>query len=324
MKNRLTHVLALLASALVCFQIQASESAYPSKPIRMIVGFPPGGAVDILARIVGQKLTDAWGQQVVLDNRPGAGSTIAGEITAAAIPDGYTVLMITSSHAVSAGLYAKLNYHSVNSFAPVSLVATAPQLLSANLSLPARSIRELVSLAKASPGKLNFGSGGSGSTTHLAGELFKSMAGIDIVHIPYKGAALALTDVIGGQIQLAFTSLPGALPQVTAQRVKALAVTSAKRSPSLPEVPTIAESGFPGYEATNWYGILVPAGTPKEIINKLHAQVVKILQTPEVAAAITRQGAEPEVSSPQAFGAHLKSEIAKWTKVIREAGIRPN
>lgn len=324
MKNRLTRVLALLVWGLVCFQTQASESAYPSKPIRMIVGFPPGGAVDILARIVGQKLTDTWGHQVVLDNRPGAGSTIAAEITATAIPDGYTLLMITSSHAVSAGLYTKLNYHSVNSFAPISLVATAPQVLSANLSLPVRSISELVSLAKASPGKLNFGSGGSGSTTHLAGELFKSMAGINIVHIPYKGAAPALTDVIGGQIQLAFASLPGALPHIGAKRVKALAVTSAKRSPSLPEVLTIAESGFPGYEATIWYGILVPAGTPKQVINKLHAQIVKIVQTPEVAGAITRQGAEPEVSSPQAFGTHLKSEIAKWTKVIREGGIRPN
>lgn len=322
MRSRLL-VLTVLFGTLSCFQTQASEPTYPSKPIRMLVGFPPGGSVDGMARIVGQKLTDTWGQQVVIDNRPGAGGIVASEIAARAIPDGYTLLAIGSSHAASAGLFGKLNYHPADSFAPVALIGSVPMVLLANTSLPVKSTAELVSMAKASPGKLNFGSGGNGSMSHLLGELLKSMAGVNIVHVPYKGPPLAIADLMSGQIQLVFSSLTGALPQIRAGRVKALGVTSTKRSLSLPEVPTIAESGLSGYEATGWTGILAPAGTPRSIINKLNAHVATIVQTPEVVAAMRKQGAEPEPGSPQAFGTYLRSEIAKWTKVIREAGIRP-
>lgn len=324
MTSRWILVLIAFFGTVSCSQGFAQERAYPSKPIRMLVGFPPGGSVDGLARVVGPKLTEVWGQQIVVDNRPGAGGTVASEIAARAIADGYTLLVVGSSYAVSAGLFSKLNYHPVDSFAPVALIGSVPMVLVTNTSLRAKSIAELVSMAKASPGKLNFGSGGTGSLSHLSGELLKSMAGVDIVHVPYKGPSLAMTDLMSGRIELLLSSLTGVLPQIKAGRVKALGVSSTKRSPSLPEVPTIAESGLRGYEATGWTGILAPAGTPQPLINKLNAQVASIVQTPEVIAALRKQGAEPEAVSSQTFGTYLKSEIAKWTKVIREAGIRPD
>ena len=299
----------------------ALAQQYPTKPVRMVIGFPPGGAADILGRIIGRKLYDAWGQQVVIDNRPGAGATLGAEITAKALPDGYTILMVSSSHAASAGLYSKLNYDPVDSFSPISLVAAAPQVLLAHPSVSAKSLDELLALAKASPNKFNYGSAGNGSTTHLAGELLCSMTGVKMTHVPYKGGPPALTDTIAGQIQLMFLSMPPALPHVKAGKVKAIAVTSPKRSASLPDVQAAAET-VPGYEATNWYALLAPAGVPKPIVDKLYADVLKAMKDQEVMKAISNEGAEPLGSSPDEFSKYLRSEITKWTKVIKEAGVR--
>jgi tripartite-type tricarboxylate transporter receptor subunit TctC len=286
----------------------------------MIVGFPPGGAADIVARILAQRLSAPWGQQMVVDNRPGAGSTLGSEIAAKSAPDGYTLLMISSSYAASAGLY-RTSYDPVGSFEPVTLVASAPQVLIANPSLPAKSISDLIALAQAKPKALNYGSAGNGSTTHLAGELFSQMSGVSIVHVPYKGGAPALTDLVGGQIQLAFLALPPALPHVKSGKVLALAVTSAKRSPSLPQIPTIGET-VRGYEATNWYGVLAPKGVPKPILGKLNADIVKTVRDPDVGRIIENQGADPVGSTPAEFAEYLRTEIAKWTKVIAKAGVR--
>lgn len=323
MKRTLLSVITASLGVLVCVSAAASEPAYPAKPIRMMVGFGPGGAADILARIVGQKLTDAWGQPVVVDNRPGATTTIAAETAARAKPDGYTLLTITSAHAVSASLYRKLGYDPVKSFSPITLIASAPLVLVANPSLPVKSVSDLVAAAKASPGKLTFGSSGSASITHLAGELLKGRAGIDIVHVPYKAMSQLIGDIIGGNIHLAFTSIPAGLGQIKSSRIRALAVTSLKRSPSLPEVATIAEAGLTGFEVTNWYGILAPAGSSRQIVDRLNAQIVKIVRTPDAAAAILNQGAEPAASSPEAFRDYLAAEVAKWAKVVKASGIQP-
>ena len=322
MKLRLSLALIGLGAAIVAQQAVAAQLSYPTKPIRIIVGFPPSGSADIFARLVGQKLTEAWQEQVVIDNRPGAGSTIGSEIAARATPDGYTLMVVSASYATSAGLYGKLNYDPVNSFAPISLIASTPNLLLAHPSVPAKSARELIALAKSSPGKFNLGSSGTGSITHLSGVLFTDMAGIKVVHVPYKGGGPSLTDLVGGQIHLLFLSLPASMGQIKAGRVKALGVSSAKRSRALPDVPTIAESGVAGYEATNWYGILAPAGSPGPIITRLNKQIAEILRSSEVADSIATQGAEAEGSTPDHFRTYLKSEITKWTKVIRDAGLR--
>lgn len=308
----------------LCTPIGVSGQEFPTKPMRLIVGFPAGGAADILARIVAQRLTENWRQQVIVDNRPGAGSSIGAEIAAKAPPDGYTLLMISSSHVTNAGLYSHLSYHPVNSFAPIVQVASAPQVLLANPSLPVKSVGELIALARSKPGQLNFASSGNGGTTHLAGELFKGMAGVNLVHLPYKGGAPALTDVIGGQVELMFLSLPPALPQIKAGKVKAIAVTSVKRSSTLPKVPTIAESGVPGFEVNNWYGILAPTGTPKPVVTKLHGEVIKVVRAPDVTDSFIRQGAEPESTGPDEFRRYMLSEMTKWMKVIKDSGIRAN
>lgn len=299
----------------------AAEGAYPDKPIRVIVGFPPSGSADIFARLVGHKLTEAWGQQVVVDNRPGAGSTIGSEIVANATPDGYTLMVVSASYATSAGLYRDIKYDPVKSFTPITLISSTPNLLLVQPSFPAKSARELIAMAKASPGKFTLGSSGTGSITHLTGELFASMARLKFLNVPYKGGSPSLTALMGGQINLLFLSLPASLGQIKAGRVRVLAVSSAKRSAVLPNVPTIAESGVPGYEATNWFGMLAPAGVPKNIVTKLNKEVVEILGAPDVAKVIAAQGAEAEANTPEAFAAYLKSEIAKWTKVIRDAKV---
>jgi tripartite-type tricarboxylate transporter receptor subunit TctC len=300
----------------------AADPPYPSKPIRMLVGFGAGGAADVLGRILAQKLTETWGQTVVVDNRPGATTTIAADTAANSRPDGYTLLVITSAHAVSAGLYRKLNYDPVKSFTPITLIASAPLVLVAAPAMPAKNIAELIAAAKASPGKITFGSSGTGSITYLAGELLKARAGIDILHVPYKAMSQLQTDLMGGNIQLAFTSIPAGIGQIKAGKIRALGVTSAKRSPSLPDVRTIAESGVAGYEVSNWYGVLAPAGVPKDIVAKLHAQIVKSVQTPEGVDAITKQGADPEVNTPEEFRTYLASEVTKWEQLIKAAGIQ--
>ncbi|OGA37466.1 MAG: hypothetical protein A3G24_08840 [Betaproteobacteria bacterium RIFCSPLOWO2_12_FULL_62_13] len=323
MKRTLLSIIATSLGILVWSPAAASEPAYPAKPIRMMVGFGPGGAADILARIVGQRLADAWGQPVVVDNRPGATTTIAAETAARARPDGYTLLTITSAHAVSANLYRKLGYDPVKSFVPVTLIASAPLVLVADPSLRVKSVRDLLEAAKASPGKLMFGSSGRASITHLAGELLKSQAEINIIHVPYKAMSQLMSDVIGGNIQLAFTSIPAGLGQIRAGRILALAVTSLKRSSSLPDVATFAESGVTGFEVTNWYGILVPTGTPRQIVDRLNSKIVNIIRTPDASEAIVKQGAEPTTSSPESFRNYLAAEVTKWAKVVRAAGIQP-
>ena len=310
------------AAILAAPQAMAAEPVYPTKPIRVIVGFPPAGAADIFARLVGQRVGDAWGQPMVVDNRPGAGSTIGSEIVAKAQPDGYTLMVVSASYATSAGLYKNLKYHPINSFAPITMLASNPNMLLAHPSVPATSAKDIIAIAKKSPGKLTMGSAGTGSITHLAGELFTSMAGITVTHVPYKGGGPNIIALLGGQIQITVTSVPASLGHVKAGRVKALGVTSARRSPVLPDVPTIAESAVPGYEAKNWYGMLAPTGVPKPILAKLNQQVNEALRARDIADAISKQGADPEGGTAEAFGAYLKSEIAKWSKVIQAAGLK--
>jgi tripartite-type tricarboxylate transporter receptor subunit TctC len=310
------------ATAVAALQAMAAAPPYPTKPIRVIVGFPPAGAADIFARLVGQKLADAWDQPVVVDNRPGAGSTIGSEIVANAQPDGYTLMAVSASYATSAGLYKNIKYHPVNSFAAITMLASNPNVLLAHPSVPATSAKDIIAIAKKSPGKLTMGSAGTGSITHLAGELFTNMAGITVTHVPYKGGGPNINALLGGQIQITVTSVPAALGHFKAGRVKALGVTSSKRSLVMPDVPTIAESAVPGYEAKNWYGMLAPAGVPGAILAKLNQGVNEALRARDVAEAITKQGADPEGGTAEAFATYLKSEITKWSKVINAAGLK--
>jgi tripartite-type tricarboxylate transporter receptor subunit TctC len=302
---------------------EAHAQSYPTKPIRIIVGFAPAGAADIFARLLGQKLTDAWGETVVVENRPGAGSTLGSEVAANAVPDGHTLLVISASYATSAGLYRKvIRYHPINSFAPVTLIGSGANILLAHPSVAFKSVKELIAAAKAAPGKYTLGSAGTGSITHLAGELFASMAGAKLTHIPYKGGGPNMIALLSGEIQLTVASVPAAIPGLKSGRVRALGVTSAKRVPALAEVPTVAESGLPGYEALNWYGLLAPAGVPRAIVSKLNGQVNAILLIPDFVAALGREGAEPGGGTPEQFKKFLQAEIAKWTKVIDTAGVK--
>ena len=314
---------ALLAFSALAAAPMAGAQAYPAKPIRIVVPFPPGGATDILARAVAQKLTDAWGQAVVVDNRPGAGGNIGSELVAKAAPDGYTLEMGTvGTHAINASLYAKMPYDHVKDFAPVILVAGVPNVLVVNPSLPVSSVQELIAYAKANPGKLNFASSGNGTSIHLAGELFKVMAGVQMTHIPYKGSAPALQDLIGGQVQLMFDNLPPSLPHIKAGKLRALAVTSATRSSALPDTPTIAESGLPGFEASSWFGVLAPAGTPPAIIAKLNGEIAAWLASAEAKERMLALGANIGGGSPEDFARHIAAETAKWQKVVKASGAK--
>ena len=302
----------------------ACAAAYPDRPIRLILPFPTGGPTDIIARVFGAKLGEAVGQQIVVDNRGGAAGVIACEIAARSAPDGYTLLLgVVGTMTVNPNLSAKLNYDPQRDFAPVSLLSASPYVLAVGTGVPAQSVKELVALAKASPGRLNFASGGVGTGNHLSGELFKITTGIDIVHVPYKGASQAITDVVSGRIQIWFINLLPATPHLKAGRVRALAVTSARRSAAAPDIPTVAESGYPGYETTSWHGILVPAKTPPVIVKRLHAEFAKIARQPEVREQLGAQGSDVIGSTPEEFAAHIKSELAKWSKVIKSAGIKP-
>ncbi len=312
-----------LGASLALVAAWASAQTYPVKPIRIVVPFPPGGATDILARDVAQKLTEAWGQQVIVDNRPGAGGNIGSELVAHSAPDGYTLEMGTvGTHAINASLYAKMPYDHVKDFAPVILVAGVPNVLVVNTAVPANSVAELIAYAKANPGKLNFASSGNGTSIHLSGELFKVMAGVQMTHIPYKGSAPAMQDLLGGQVQLMFDNLPPSLPQIKAGKVRALAVTSLTRAPALPDVPTVAESGLPGFEASSWFGILAPAGTPPAIVAKLNAEIAKWLATPEAKEKLAKQGANAAGGTPEDFAKHIAAETAKWAKVVKDSGAK--
>jgi len=307
----------------LAFSAAASAQIYPSKPIRMVVAFPPGGGTDIVARMIAPKLGDALGQSVLVENRGGASGNIGTEFAAHAAPDGYTLLMgNVAPNAINVSLF-KLAFDPVADFAPVSLVASTPNILVVHPLTPARTVAAVIALAAANPGKFNYASAGVGSSSHLAGELFRILAGADIVHVPYKGAGPAMVDVLSGEIQLYFATMPAAMPHVRSGRLAPVAVTSAKRSQAMPALPTIAESGVPGYEASTWYGMLAPAHTPDAVLARLHADIVKILAVPETRERLADQGFEPVGNSPEEFGAYIKSEIAKWGKVIRDAGIRP-
>ena len=315
-------VCATLAVVLA-FPLLAAEQAYPSKPIRLVVPFPAGGSLDVVARAIGQKLTEAWGQPVVIDNRPGAGGNIGADLVAKSAPDGYTILEgALSTHAVNVSLYAKMPYDPIKDFAPITLVAVTPNVLVLNASYPVNSVPELLAYARANPGKLSFGSGSNGSAGHLAGELFKTEAGVDMVHIPYKGGAPALQALLAGDTQLMFDNLANSAAQLKAGKLKALAVTTAKRSSLMPELPTLSETGLPGFDIYTWWGFMAPAGTPKEVVAKWNAEVTKILNSPEMKAFFAQQGAEPAPDSPEQFAALIRSEINKYAKIVKQSGAK--
>jgi tripartite-type tricarboxylate transporter receptor subunit TctC len=326
MRQRLLRAIAVLigiAAIGVVASSNAQAPAYPTKPVRLVVPFPPGGATDLIARAVAQKLGETWGASIVVDNRPGAGGNIGTELVAHAAPDGYTLEMGTvGTHAINASLYAKLGFDHVKDFAPIILVAGVPNVLEVNPSLPVNSVRELIAYGKANPGKLNFASSGNGTSIHLSGELFKVMTGVQMTHVPYKGSAPALQDLLAGQVQLMFDNLPPSLPQIKSGKLRALAVTSSIRAPALPDIPTVAEAGLPGFEASSWFGILAPAGTPPAVIAKINEEVAKWLASPEGKEKLASIGANPAGGSPEDFARHIQAETAKWAKVVKESGAK--
>jgi tripartite-type tricarboxylate transporter receptor subunit TctC len=301
----------------------AAAQTYPNHAIRLIVPFPAGGTTDIIARDVAKQLTSTLGQSVIVDNRAGAGGNIGSDVVAKAAPDGYTLLMGTvGTHAINPSLYAKMPYDHVKDFTPVILVAGVPNVLEVTPSLPVNSVADLIKLAKAKPGTINFASSGNGTSIHLSGELFKTLTGVDMTHVPYKGSAPAIQDLLSGQVQVMFDNLPSSLAQIKAGKLRPLAVTSSKRSPALPDVPTVAEAGVPGFEASSWFGILAPAGTPPAIVAKINADVNAWLQSPEGKAELAAQGAEAAGGSPDAFVAHIRAETEKWAKVVKASGAK--
>jgi len=312
-----------MSAALAWSSAARAQQAYPAKPIRLILPFPPGGSTDIVARLIGQKLTESWGQPVLIENRPGAGGNIAAETAARAAPDGYTLFQVNVANAIGATLYPKLSYDLITSFAPVIQLATTPYVLLAHPTVPAKNTAELIALAKARPGQLNYASAGGGSATHLSGELLKSMAGVNIVHVPYKGTGPAVTALLSGEVDLYFATVPAALPLVETKKLRALGVTSARRSPLMRDVPAIAEAGLKGYETSTWHGILAPAATPADIVVKLNAEIARTLAQPAVRERLVGQGLDPVGGTPEQFGAYLKTEISKWAVVVKASGARP-
>jgi len=300
-----------------------AQTAYPAKPIRMVVPFSPGGTSDTLARILGQKITEAWGQQMVVDSRPGASGIIGTEIAMRAPADGYTLMHGNMSQfAINPGLYSKLPYETLRDFAPLSLIATAPQLLVVNPSVPVKSVKELIELARTKPGTLNFGSGGVGTLVYVGGEMFKSATGVNMVHISYKGTILALNDLIGGQVQVLFSDMPIALPHAKTGKLRALAVTGARRTPLVAGMPTVAESGVPGYALVNWWGIFAPRGVPQPIAAKLNAEIVRVHALPDLKERYANLGVEATSSTPEQFAVYIKAEVARFAKVLKETGAK--
>ena len=301
----------------------AAAQSYPAKPVRVIVPFSPGGPADFQVRLIGPKLSEAWGQQIIVDNRGGANGIIAFELGAKADPDGYTLILITAGFTINATLYPKLPYDSRRDFAAVTQLASGPGIVVVHPSLPARSVKELVALAKSRPGQLTYMSAGVGSPSHLAIELLKTMTGINMIHVPYKGIAPGITDLMAGQVQLSIPTILAGLMHAKAGRLRALATTGASRSPAAPELPTMAEAGIPGYEAANWFGIVVPARTPAAIITRLNQEFARALGMPDVRERMLTQGMEPVSGTPEAFSRYLQSEIAKWAGVIKTSGAKP-
>ncbi len=310
----------LLATAAA---MPVAAQTYPAKPLRMILPFPPGGPTDILGRVVGQKLSEVLGQPVVVDNRPGAGGNLGTEYASKQPPDGYTLALVSPALAISPSLYKKLGYHPLTDFAPVSLVAQIPNVLLIHPSVPAKTLKEFVQLARRSPGKLNFGSGGLGTGQHLAGEMLNVLAGIKMVHVPYKGSNQAMLGMIGGEIDMIVIGTPPAVPQVQAGRVRALAVLAAERAPALPDTPTAKEAGFADFKVLSWYGIVMPAGTPRDIVMKLNGEIARIMKSPDGRERITGAGFEPLSTAPEQFAEFLQAEMARYARVIKAAGIQP-
>ncbi|MBK9673838.1 MAG: tripartite tricarboxylate transporter substrate binding protein [Betaproteobacteria bacterium] len=301
----------------------AHAQAFPQKPVRLVVPFPPGGPIDTVARAIAQKLTEAWGQTVVVDNRPGAGGNIGADLVAKAAPDGYTVVMgALSTHAVNPSLYPKMPYDAAKDFAPISLVAVTPNVLVVNPSLPVATAREFIAYARANPGKLAFGSGSNGSAGHLAGELFKVDAGVDMLHVPFKGAAPAMQALLAGDTQLMFDNLASATAQVKAGKLKALAVTTARRSKLAPDLPTLAEAGLPGFDISTWFGLLAPAGTPADVVARWNAEVTRILNSTEMRERMTALGAEPAPDTPAEFARFIAGETAKYARIVKLSGAK--
>jgi tripartite-type tricarboxylate transporter receptor subunit TctC len=301
----------------------AAEGSFPDHPAKLVVPFPPGGPLDSVGRAIAQKLTEAWGQSVVVENKPGAGGNIGADLVAKSPPDGYTVVMgALSTHAVNPSLYASMPYDAIRDFAPITLVAITPNVLVVNPSLPVHSVKELIAYAKAHPGKLSFGSGSNGSAGHLAGELLKADAHLDMVHVPYRGAAPAMQALLAGDTQLMFDNLASAMQQVKAGKLRALAVTTAKRSPLVPDLPTMAEAGVPGFDISTWFGLLAPAGTPAPVIDKWNEAVTRILREPAMRERLAAQGAEAAPTTPQAFGAFIAAELPKYARIVKASGAK--
>ena len=319
---RLSRIGVGVACALGVTGLGAADAKFPTKPVRIVVPFPAGGPSDILTRLMQPKLADMWGQQVIVDNRPGGGTVIGTDVVAKSPPDGHTVAMIYTGHATNPGLHKALPYDTLRDFSAVTLGTTLPLILATHPSIPASSVKTLIALAKAKPRELAYATSGNGSTGHLAGEMFKSVTRIDLMHVPYRGSQPAITDTLGGQVAMTFDGLPAGLPYVKAGRLKGIALTSLARSPQLPEVPTIAESGYSGFEAVAWFGVIAPSKTPRSVITQMSADMVKALQMPDVRNKLVEMGYTPVANTPEQFEQFIRAEIAKWGKVIKEAGIQ--
>jgi len=313
--------LILGVAAMTAGTVHAQQD-YPSKPIRMVVGVAPGGATDILARAVGARMTEVFKQTVVVENRPGANHIIGGELTTKSPKDGYTIQMVPEGFVINASVYVKLPFDPLKDFSPIAIVANVPNVLVVHPSLPVRNVKSFIAIARSRPGELNYGSSSVGSPSHMSGELFKVMAKVDIVHIPYKGQALAITDLIGGQIQFLFPSIPSSVGHIRSKRLVPIGVTTAQRATALPDVPTIAEGGMPGYEVSGWYGVIGPAGLPPAVVGRLNKEINTWLQIPETRKQLSSEGAEPRTGSPEDFGAAMASDLQKWAKVVAAAGIK--
>ncbi len=320
MTKRVFSLITGFVGVLVACATSATE--FPVKPIRIVSPFSAGGPTDTLARLIGQKLTERWGQPVIVDNKPGAGGNIGAEIVAKSAPDGYTLLIVASSFAVNASVYQKLPFDPVRHFSPIINVASGSFVLMVHPSVPAKSIAELIAFAKASPGKLSYASAGIGTANHLAGELFKTLAGVDILHVPYKGSPAATGDVLSGQVSMIFNNMISSMPYANTGRVRILAVTGPKRAAALPDVPTLAESGLSTFNVTGWYGILGPAGMPNDVVQRLNSEIARAIQLPELQASFRAQGVEQVGGNPESFAAFIRSEIDKWAEVVRAAGIK--
>ena len=311
-----------LLACLVFFAANALAQEWPTKPLRLILPFPPGGGTDILGRLIAERLSAGLGQAVIAENRGGAGGNVGAEAAARSAPDGYTIVLVAPSLAISPSLYSKINYDPVKDFAPISLVATVPNVMVTQPALPAQNLIDFIQYAKAKPGALNFGSGGAGTSNHLAGELFNLVTGVKLVHVPYKGVNLAMQDVLGGNVHLVFIGIPAAAPHIKSGKLRALAVVAPRRSAALPDVPTVSEAGLQNFDVTTWYGILAPAGTPRNIVTRLNGELVKIMSSPEMKEKLSATGTEPLTSTPEEFADYIKREMAKWGDVIRRAGVK--